>query len=679
MARQLRQDEAEGLPRILRDDDIEFWNSLSDAEKLFFREILSELEKEGRSVKLRVLEDYDFVRRVPTIQEALDANYEDPATGEMTNYWFGPDAANIFPFWREKLLQVLDESSNIWEWIMTGPIGGGKTTVAVLALSYLMIKLSCLRNPHGYHGLMKGAPIVFSLCNVTQSKAKDTSYGQMLSILNTSPYFREHFPINTRKVYDPSAEGDDKYAIELPRNIKIAVGARPDSAISANVIAALLDEMSFKENKTAKSNRYVDMQAFQLYTNIRKRIESRFIIEGRKIPSLLCNVSSRKSTTDFLEKHMEAVKTDPRVLVTADSIYNMKPQGTFSKKTFRVMIGDKFSQHRLLKEGEAAPPEFHVENVPINFKGSFEYDLDGAIRDICGIATFGEQPLIRNRDNLRKCISTTRVNPFPGIVVAGTEDTMNIEDYLDTKSICQMWGMGYRPRYYPGQARFVHLDLSRTGDCTGVAMGCIAHLKRVRRPLLDGSWSPLVVPVIWFDFLLKVTPPMNGEIDYSKIRQLIFTLRDVYNFPIRKVTADTYQSADMLQLLGKSNFETEEISMDRTDEHYLAARMATNELRIDMPRYEPFVDEVIELYHDTTKAKGRVDHRQGHSKDVADAWCGVIAAIGMEDLATESLEPPKNNPEVIMPAGGNQHYHGKSFVTKGQINYEDLLTSVKSD
>jgi intein/homing endonuclease len=550
------------------------------------------------------------------------------------------------------------------------------TTAAVIAQAYILIQLACLRDPHRYHGLMGGGPIVITICNVTQSRAKETAYGQLLYILNTSPFFRQHFPINTRQVFDPGAEGTDRYAIQLPRNIRIAVGARSNSAISANVISAILDEMSFKELKSAKSNSYTDMEAFKLYTQIRKRIESRFIIEGKKTPGLLCNVSSKMSTSSFLEKHIEAVRNSPKVKIYDDSIYKMKPPGTFSDKTFRVMVGDKLTAHRILADNEPAPAGYHVEEVPINFLDSFKLDLDGAVRDICGIATFGEQPLLRDREKLAECISKDRPNPFNGQIVAGTQDEKTLEDYLDKESLCGMWGMGYRPKHHPGSARFIHLDLSRTGDCTGVSMGCISEIKHIRRANMDGSVSPLVVPAIWFDFMLRIIPPQNGEIDYSKIRQLIFTLRDVYNFPIKKVTADQYQSADMLQLLDKAGFEVDVISMDRDDSHYLAARMAIMEGRVNMPMYEPFVDEITELVHDTTKAKGKVDHRAGASKDVADSWCGVIASIGMEETPDALMEPPKN-PSIIMPAGNSSNYPGKSFVTENLVNYGDQLTDIK--
>jgi hypothetical protein len=266
--------------------------------------------------------------------------------------------------------------------------------------------------------------------------------------------------------------------------------------------------------------------------------------------------------------------------------------------------------------------------------------------------------------------------------MVGTDDEQMIEDFLNKDVLCQMWGQGYRPRNFPGAPRFVHLDLSKTGDATGVAMGCVSEVRTIKRALRDGSYTTVTVPKIFFDFVLRVVPPVHGEIDYQKIRQFIFTLRNAYNFNIKKVTADTHQSVDMLQLLSKAGFETDIISLDRDDSGYLSARMATNEGRIDMPFYSPLIEELPELVHNIEKAKGKVDHKPGHSKDVADAWCGVIVSIGAEDDPYALLDAPQssNEAQIIMPVSGRADGLARtkqSFATTKNIQYGEYLTDIR--
>src|ERR1019366_2881203 len=94
-------------------------------------------------------------------------------------------------------------------------------------------------------------------------------------------------------------------------------------------------------------------------------------------------------------------------------------------------------------------------------------------------------------------------------------------------------------------------------------------------------------------------------------------------------------------------FETKNISMDTPkDVNALAVRMAIMEARIDMPLFDPFVDEIMNLYHDIALRK--VDHVAGKNKDTFDAVGGVICSIGLEDIVEVVLSPSKTKPEVVM-------------------------------
>lgn len=689
----LNQDQASGVEKLLlelHNNERTFWESLTQPEKVFFLQVLDEIIKQGHSPKLDVLWEFDFIMRPPTIFEALNANFVDDI-GQKNNYWFGPDTHQLFPFWKEEISLVCAPDSKIFEWCITGGIGGGKTTAAVFALIFKLIELSCLRNPHTYYELMSTSAIVYGLFNVSMDRAGSTAYQQMNGIINTSPYFREHFPIDKHRKWDDAAEGDWRYSIKLPKNIRITLGSKPNSAISQNVLGGLLDEVNFRELKTAKASGYTELEAFQLYNNVRRRIDSRFIQANRYVPALLCNVSSRQSTTDFLEEHIQRINKDAcyctvlphtcegkNVRITQVAVYNVRPKGTYSTQKFRVMLGDKITNHRILADDEPNPTGFEVVEVPMDFRGRFADDIDSSVRDICGIATFGTQAFLKDREALKNCISPTRMNPFgQKAVVLNQYDDITLEDLVNTNYLCKPYGEGYMPRFYPHAKRFIHLDLSLTGDATGIAMGCVSSVVQKKRQNEDGSTSVLPTPKIHYDFILRIEPPKNGQIPYYKIRQFIFTLKNIYNFPIKKITADTFQSYDMLQLFEKANIETEHISLDRGDkgmEYYIEARMAIMEGRIDVPEYPPFLSEILELYHDTKERK--IDHRQGKSKDTSDAFAGVVVAINHEDDIFAILDTPPKNPSILIP--GSTNTNKPSFVTVGQL-YGDLITKIKDD
>ncbi len=71
----------------------------------------------------------------------------------------------------------------------------------------------------------------------------------------------------------------------------------------------------------------------------------------------------------------------------------------------------------------------------------------------------------------------------------------------------------YRGRFHrPELIRFAHLDLSLTGDATGVVVGCVSGFDRVKR-----GENTETLPRVRVDFALQVHPPRGGEIPFEKI------------------------------------------------------------------------------------------------------------------------------------------------------------------
>ncbi len=167
--------------------------------------------------------------------------------------------------------------------------------------------------------------------------------------------------------------------------------------------------------------------------------------------------------------------------------------------------------------------------------------------------------------------------------------------------------------------RWAHLDLSLTRDSAGIAVGHCPEFVEIQRSETVFE----VLPVIRFDLILEVRPPPNGEVQYEKIRELLYRLRES-GLPIQYVTADRYMSADMLQMLGMRGFQVGVQSMDRTTEPYELARAAFYDGRVDAPHHSKALKELAELEYDPKRRK--IDHppTAGASKDLADAMAGVI-------------------------------------------------------
>ena len=100
----------------------------------------------------------------------------------------------IFPYWEEKLKEIfptnIDTAYNTI--ILTGAIGLGKSTIAVICLLYLLYRLLCLKDPYLHYGLQPIDKISISLMNITLENAKGVSLDKMNQMILSSEWFMSH-------------------------------------------------------------------------------------------------------------------------------------------------------------------------------------------------------------------------------------------------------------------------------------------------------------------------------------------------------------------------------------------------------------------------------------------------------------------------------------------------------
>jgi hypothetical protein len=301
----------------------------------------------------------------------------------------------------------------------------------------------------------------------------------------------------------------------------------------------------------------------------------------------------------------------------------------FTKPPFRVELGDTIYPSRILDEGMDARPSADVIEVPGEYKSDFVNDIDQALRDIAGIATYGVSPLIHNRQAIQDCITSEIEHPFTREVVSLDErNDITLDQYFLPEKLFIVRRSTYIPKIHPASPRFVHVDIGLTGDCAGIACVHPAGFKEVRRMRGDGTYYIDKCPKIYADFMLRILPPSGAEIDISKIRSFIISLRD-HGLPIVVVSCDGFASQDLLQLMRKLNFESNRLSIDRNDEPYLFLRQTIVERRLMMYKYNPVIIELTDLERDIEKRK--VDHPKTSNitglpatKDVSDSLCGAV-------------------------------------------------------
>lgn len=565
--------------------------------------------------------------------------------------WNPAKRIGLYPIWLEELCYVLDPNNRIYEWILGGSLGSGKTTCALLCLMYWLYRLTCLRDPHEYLGLMANESIDFFFFNVTLTIVEDNALGRFENFINTSPYFREIFPEDRRRKSKQVSRTDGgrekEYKLSYPPYFSVIGGTGTQHQIGRNIVCSMLDEANFVQRTVRDGGRFrydALSKAYTMYTGLKNRIESRFLSDGQ-VNGLLILISSAGSQYDFLEQHKQRVRGDGHVHLSEYSRWEISPW-KYSSKTFRVFVGGKTSNSRILREGEEIPAsDGKAIDVPIDFLRSFEQDLPLALKDVAGIPSDVSSPLLPIREQILDTIDPERVHPFSEVspVVGHLNYPKDHLARILIPEIMAIWdGPILVPKHHRGALRHVHVDLGLTEDSAGIAMGCIQGVRVSRVEDSEGRYTMAEVPVIWLDFMLRITPPQKPEqISIESIHQLLRYLRDVLHFQFGSITFDGFASENSVQVLQnefsakvrRSSREYSAItladdypivkvlSVDKNPGPYKTLRSAIMEKRLIRYAYDPFDSEVGLLQVDL--ATGRVDHLPGLSKDISDAVAGV--------------------------------------------------------
>lgn len=522
----------------------------------------------------------------------------------FSKFYLGKEK-EIYPAIVDEIVEI--NSGKYEEVVLTGGIGSGKTTVALYSQAYQLYLLSCYHNPHTVFGLDPSSEIKIIFQNLSAKLAKGVDYARFQSMIAGSPYFKEHFP------YDHKVLS----MLKFPNRIEIEpVAGVETGAIGQNVIGGIIDEVNFMavvQSSTKGEDGGVYDQATALYNTIAMRRMSRFISGGR-LPGLLCLVSSKKTPGQFTDKKEEEAKTNPLIYVYNKRAWDVKPPGTYTRGWFYVFIGDAQRQPRVLQPGdEVADKDRHlVDRIPLEYRQKFTDDITRALRDVAGKSTQAIHPYMPNVEAVLRNFGRR-----------GSLFATECADFV-TKPVKLVKSLTKRN---PDCLRWVHIDLGLTSDSAGLV---IAHVPKFVR--VDRGDSVELLPQIEVDGFLEIAPPVkgsNGEINFSKIRQVLYKLRDM-GMPLKWVSLDSFQSVDTKQILFQKGFTVGHVSVDTDMAPYDVTKQALYDHRVFAPSHAKVQTELTRLERDWKK--GKVDHppkAQGGSKDIADALAACVYSLSM--------------------------------------------------
>lgn len=507
-----------------------------------------------------------------------------------------------------KVLAEIEEmcSGKYVEAVLTGGIGTGKTTAALIVIAYTLYELSCMVNPHKAFGLATSSEIVFIFQSLKKELSRDVDYKRFKAMIDNSPYFQEMYP------YDKGIESE----MQFPRRVivKPLTGATT-AAIGQNVFGGVIDEVNFMaviENSKAADDGGTFDQAREVYNSIARRRQSRFFNQGR-LPGMLCLVSSKRYPGEFTDRKMEEAKHDKTIYIYDKRVWDVKPDGTFSGNWFKVFQGDATRKPRILDPSEVeklntwADEDLRlVIDVPEEYRGAFRDDLYAAIRDIAGCATMALHPFILDTGALGRAFGVVKS-------ICSRPDV----DFVTSK--LQLYPKRIN---LPEEPRFAHIDLAVSRDSCGLSIGHVVGFAHMSR----GEYNVETLPVIRFDMVLEIRPPRGGEIELENARRVLYACRKA-GMNLKWVSLDTYQSKDSLQLLAKQGFMVGTQSMDTDTVAYDVAKQALYDGRVLAPESAKAQQEWARLERDPKTRK--IDHPPKGSKDISDSMAGVIYGLTM--------------------------------------------------
>ena len=628
-------------------------STLSEKEKDILIKTLSEMSGGDSSLYNELL--YNDYKEIPVDISTFirDDNY-------LGKAWKTAEGkSKIFPYWENiaKKLFPTNTTTAVNNAIFSGARGLGKSEWAITFMAYLMYRVMCLKDPHTHFNLKPTERICFAFMNITKTLAEDIGISKFQETVKSSPWFLSHGTI----------VGRDNRMWQPPEPIQIIIGSQSSHVIGQPILAAFFDEISFIRNQDIDKQK---AKAIDMIDTAIGGMKTRFMYKGAN-PSLLILASSKRSEKSFLEEHMKKKLESEKenVLIVDEPVWNIRPPEEYSGKRFNLALGNKFLMSQVLDDNEDINiwrnRGYKILSVPIEFRANFLDDIDRALCDFAGISS----------SEISKYISGAAVQAVkkPEMKNPFVRDIIEVGNAPDDKTqYYDFFDMSVVPKEMMSKPLFIHLDMSISGDMTGIA-GVWIKGKKVSNADIDQA-NDLFYSLA---FSVSVKAPKGRQISFEKNRNFIYWLKE-RGFRIKGVSTDTFQSADFGQIIASKGYNYSVISVDRVDTDHICRpyqyfRTTIYEGRIEMYDSKELTDELIDLERNINT--GRIDHPDGGRKDISDATCGAVwnASKNAEQFAYdygETLDTITKSNTVITNKQEARHQVSVAF----EQELQNLLT-----
>ena len=595
--------------------NLEVFDGLSEEEKKVALDILRQYSVEGKSElfdRLKYGGDFDEIP-VDIHTFLHDKKY-------LGNALYDKDGRfTLFPYWEEKLKDVFPDNltTKYNTIILTGSIGIGKSTFAVICLLYMLYRLLCMKDPYLYYGMQPIDKISISLMNITIENAKGVALDKMNQMLLASEWFMTHGEMAgvSNLIYRPN------------KHIEFVCASSNNQIIGRALFASFEDEVNFGIGNNIERQK---AKLKQIISQVDSRMASRFL-RGDFLPTLNIIASSKASDQSFLDDYIDTKKkNESKTTLIVDEPQWVVDSRKQTGKWFKVAVGDRYLPNELLPEDadENTVREYRnkgyakIIDVPSGYLEKFKDNLELALTDIAGISTASATKYISGK--VWQSIKTGRYeNPFTKEIIEVGNDPNDHAQYANFFDLSKV------PADWRAKPLFIHLDMSSgskgKGDKTGIAGVWITG----KRPAVEGEDASREM-YYRVAFSVSIKAPKGFDISFAKHRNFIRWLRD-QGFAIKGISCDTWGGPMMQQELKSDGFEVRTVSVDRVDNtthqqsQYAYFKTTMGDRRIEVyDKCDFLTEEVLGLER---LSDGHIEHPdagKSGSKDQIDAVVGSL-------------------------------------------------------
>ena len=163
---------------------------------------MQNLTPEERQLALEILQEYQLSGNSQLHNDILYSDYEEIPV-DIHTFLHDPkylgagltDAEGrftLYPYWEQLLHEIYPDplkSARYNTLALTGAIGIGKSTEAVIIGCYELYRMLCLKDPYVHYGLMPTDLITFAVINITMDAARGVAWSKLQSLIQSSSWF----------------------------------------------------------------------------------------------------------------------------------------------------------------------------------------------------------------------------------------------------------------------------------------------------------------------------------------------------------------------------------------------------------------------------------------------------------------------------------------------------------